>query len=343
MVDIKKFSIELTIAQAHAINKILPQEYCLLIEKENKNKKSNKKKKCTNHKPDNPHINGELEEPPVRAAKTKNAIKYGEDNPAISSYARAGSQNYYDELEDAMKPCLRILHLLKNHKTAWPFKEPVDPIALNIPHYSDIIKEPMDLQTIDRNLKSKVYVTPTQFHADIGKIIRNSYEFNKNNTEFYKLTNEFELFYNKIRNDSPNPKPIHHASNPNPTTSQTTADPKKKKSKPVNKTNEPRFREPSDTQPATLAEKKALTLQIKKLPKESLKEVIEIVYEGKVPTTEELNIENLPNSKIRQLQRYIRNKSNALEVSCSQERHEQMEANEGARQEESSFESDSDS
>ncbi len=74
-----------------------------------------------------------------------------------------------------MKPCLRILHMLKNHKTSWPFKEPVDPIALNIPNYFDIIKEPMDLQTVEKNLKRKAYATPTQFHADIGKIIRNSY------------------------------------------------------------------------------------------------------------------------------------------------------------------------
>lgn len=87
-----------------------------------------------------------------------------------------------------MKPCLRILHMLKNHKTAWPFKQPVDPIALNIPNYLDIIKQPMDLQTVERNLKRKAYATPTQFHADIGKIIRNSYQFNKNNPDFCKLT-----------------------------------------------------------------------------------------------------------------------------------------------------------
>ncbi len=46
----------------------------------------------------------------------------------------------------------------------------------------------MDLQTVEKNLKTKVYVTPTQFHADIGKIIRNSYEFNKNNADFVQLT-----------------------------------------------------------------------------------------------------------------------------------------------------------
>lgn len=124
---------------------------------------------------------------------------------------------------------------------------------------------------------------------------------------------------------------------------QATTDLKRKKSKLPTKTSEPRFREPSDTQPATLAEKKTLTLQIKKLPKECLKEVIEIVYEGKAPTTEELNIENLPNTKIRKLQRYVREKSSALEAPASQEKNEQVEGNDGGRQEESSFESDSDS
>jgi hypothetical protein len=33
----------------------------------------------------------------------------------------------------------------------------------------------MDLQTVEKNLKKRQYATPTQFHADINKIIRNSY------------------------------------------------------------------------------------------------------------------------------------------------------------------------
>jgi hypothetical protein len=41
-----------------------------------------------------------------------------------------------------------MLSLLKKNKYSWPFKEPVDPIAMGIPHYRDIIPNPMDLQTI---------------------------------------------------------------------------------------------------------------------------------------------------------------------------------------------------
>lgn len=65
--------------------------------------------------------------------------------------------------------------MLKSHKSSWPFRVPVDPVALNIPNYTLIIKEPMDLQTAEQNLKNKLYLTASQFHADIKKIIKNSY------------------------------------------------------------------------------------------------------------------------------------------------------------------------
>lgn len=39
-----------------------------------------------------------------------------------------------------MKPCLKILQMLKNSKTSWPFREPVDPIVQGVPNYLEIIK-----------------------------------------------------------------------------------------------------------------------------------------------------------------------------------------------------------
>ncbi len=88
-------------------------------------------------------------------------------------------QSPYEGLDESLKPCVKVLNQLKNSKTSWLFREPVDPIALNIPTYNEIIKEPMDLSTIEKNLKSNYYVTPTQFHADINKIIQNSFTFNQ--------------------------------------------------------------------------------------------------------------------------------------------------------------------
>ena len=44
------------------------------------------------------------------------------------------------------KSCEKILELLKEHKAAWPFKEPVK--REEVPDYYDIIKEPIDLSKI---------------------------------------------------------------------------------------------------------------------------------------------------------------------------------------------------
>lgn len=55
---------------------------------------------------------------------------------------------------------MKILEFLKKHPCAEPFRFPVDAELLNIPHYYDIIKEPMDLSTIETQLKNKTYTSP---------------------------------------------------------------------------------------------------------------------------------------------------------------------------------------
>jgi len=41
-----------------------------------------------------------------------------------------------------------MLRKLKKGLYAWPFKHPVDPKALGIPEYLNIVLEPIDLKTI---------------------------------------------------------------------------------------------------------------------------------------------------------------------------------------------------
>ena len=47
-----------------------------------------------------------------------------------------------------MQNCFRLHMKLMNHKWASPFLHPVDPVALHIPDYFSIIKNPMDFGTI---------------------------------------------------------------------------------------------------------------------------------------------------------------------------------------------------
>ena len=92
-------------------------------------------------------------------------------------------------MSEALKPCLKILQMLQQHKCALPFIEPVDVDALNIPEYLEIVKEPMDLTTIEGKLRYGKYSSPQQFDLDVLKIFNNSYLFNAANEDFIKITN----------------------------------------------------------------------------------------------------------------------------------------------------------
>jgi NAD(P)H-dependent FMN reductase len=51
-------------------------------------------------------------------------------------------------LSRGLRKCQDLLRQIMRHEHAWPFAKPVDPVALNIPDYFDIIKYPMDFGTI---------------------------------------------------------------------------------------------------------------------------------------------------------------------------------------------------
>lgn len=84
--------------------------------------------------------------------------------------------------------CYLILKRLKKSIYAWPFKIPVDPKALKIPEYINVIQEPMDLKTVEDNIKRESYQHPGEFHRDIYKILMNSYKFNQKNSEVFQTT-----------------------------------------------------------------------------------------------------------------------------------------------------------
>ncbi|EMC95187.1 hypothetical protein BAUCODRAFT_56388, partial [Baudoinia panamericana UAMH 10762] len=67
---------------------------------------------------------------------------------------------------------------LRKTKHATPFLQPVDPVALNIPSYPEIVKQPMDVGTIDAKLKSNQYGSAQELVDDFNLIISNTRTFN---------------------------------------------------------------------------------------------------------------------------------------------------------------------
>uniref|UniRef100_A0AAV1T1B0 Bromo domain-containing protein n=1 Tax=Peronospora matthiolae TaxID=2874970 RepID=A0AAV1T1B0_9STRA len=68
---------------------------------------------------------------------------------------------------------------LTRHSLAWPFLEPVDPVALNVPTYYDVISQPMDLATMGHKLQTNDYNDPLEYRAHLVLMFENAIEFNQ--------------------------------------------------------------------------------------------------------------------------------------------------------------------
>lgn len=86
---------------------------------------------------------------------------------------RLEAQEYYPS-SPAYEACETVLNYLKSNVKIVPFLEPVDPVALNIPEYPEVIKHPMDLSTITKKLEKGEYgrIPPgTEYSSTIGKML----------------------------------------------------------------------------------------------------------------------------------------------------------------------------
>lgn len=61
-------------------------------------------------------------------------------------------------------------------KAAAPFLTAVDPVALQLPDYWDVVKHPMDLSTVERKLAEEPtpYTEPAQWESDMRQIFHNA-------------------------------------------------------------------------------------------------------------------------------------------------------------------------
>ncbi|KAF1335992.1 Dynein heavy chain, partial [Globisporangium splendens] len=78
--------------------------------------------------------------------------------------------------------CVYFHERLAAHPLSWPFLAPVDPVAMNLPTYLDIISSPMDLSTMWTKLQAHEYDSPDAYRRDMVLMFENAIEFNKDDT-----------------------------------------------------------------------------------------------------------------------------------------------------------------
>ncbi|KAI5151253.1 hypothetical protein ENBRE01_2006 [Enteropsectra breve] len=106
-------------------------------------------------------------------------------------------------MTDAMyKHCSAIITKVKRNKDVFPFLEPVDPVALDIPDYPEKIKNPMDISTIRRKLDAGKYRTVEDFNSDFKLMFSNCYVYNGEGTPVYEMGKSVERAYDTLYSDT---------------------------------------------------------------------------------------------------------------------------------------------
>ena len=98
----------------------------------------------------------------------------------------------------------RLLSDIMAMQESWPFQKPVNKKQLR--HYYDMIKEPMDLETMTRRVGKHGYRSRAQFYRDMELIFNNSKQFNGEQSEYTAKAKKLlditkEKLYQEIADD----------------------------------------------------------------------------------------------------------------------------------------------
>ncbi|KIW02298.1 uncharacterized protein PV09_06445 [Verruconis gallopava] len=93
---------------------------------------------------------------------------------------------------------LHLLNDMQNNTNAWPFQQPVN--KDEVPDYYDVIKNPMDLGTMEEKHEQDQYPNPEDFIKDALLIFNNCKKYNNETTPYAKAANRLEKFmWSKIK------------------------------------------------------------------------------------------------------------------------------------------------
>ncbi|KAK5290167.1 histone acetyltransferase [Cryomyces antarcticus] len=93
---------------------------------------------------------------------------------------------------------LHLLNDMQNSSHSWPFLQPVN--KDEVADYYDVIKEPMDLGTMEEKHEKDLYPTPEDFIKDASLVFNNCRKYNNETTPYAKAASKLEKFmWSKIK------------------------------------------------------------------------------------------------------------------------------------------------
>ena len=188
------WEVQLTIEEFKFLQKRLPQGFSLIQPQKILNR-SSKSTRGLPPPPLNLNVSQPVTEDQSSARREHRPTRVVRNVDHEMAYT---TQKLPKNIMDSLKKCKNILASLKKHRCSAPFLRPVDPITLNCPDYFEIIKEPMDLGTVEKKLRNNSYTSPYGFFTDVRKIWSNAFTYNPRNSPVYNMTLEISHYFEDL-------------------------------------------------------------------------------------------------------------------------------------------------
>jgi len=89
--------------------------------------------------------------------------------------------------ETVTEKCLPLMNNLIDDPFGWVFRDAVDPEALGLPDYFEVVKKPMHFELVKKNLEDNKYPEMDAFQRDVRLVFENSILYNGETSEVGQL------------------------------------------------------------------------------------------------------------------------------------------------------------
>lgn len=98
--------------------------------------------------------------------------------------------------------CMPVIQALIDDQFGWVFHDAVDPVALGLPDYFEVVKNPMHLALVKKKLENAVYPDIELFARDVKLVFENAILYNGDTSEVGELAqtmlNKFAQLYQEL-------------------------------------------------------------------------------------------------------------------------------------------------
>jgi hypothetical protein len=96
--------------------------------------------------------------------------------------------------------CLPVIQELIDDQFGWVFHDAVDPVALGLPDYFDVVKTPMHLELVKKKLDNAVYSDMSTFAREAKLVFENAILYNGETSEVGALAQSMLVKFDKVFN-----------------------------------------------------------------------------------------------------------------------------------------------